>query len=170
LKASGHTERESLVSTQARRLSELLRRIHGRNPFYSRKLDAAGVELETLSFPRDLSRLPFTAKHELMADQRQAPPWGTNLTEPIEHYTRYNQTSSTTGSPLRWLDTNESWQWMLECWKAVYGGANVTQPIGSFFHSRSGRSWASGRPSRPAARSARIAFRPAVCRVIRDSR
>jgi phenylacetate-CoA ligase len=26
---------------------------------------------------------------------------------------------------LRWLDTNESWQWMLECWKAVYRAARV---------------------------------------------
>ena len=60
-----------------------------------------------------------------MADQEQAPPWGTVLTEPVEHYTRYNQTSSTTGRPLRWLDTTESWQWMLNCWKAVYRGAGV---------------------------------------------
>jgi len=60
-----------------------------------------------------------------MADQQQTPPFGTNLTEPIAQYTRYNQTSSTTGRPLRWLDTNESWQWMLECWKAVYAGARV---------------------------------------------
>jgi phenylacetate-CoA ligase len=27
--------------------------------------------------------------------------------------------------PLRWLDTNESWQWLLECWKAVYRAARV---------------------------------------------
>ena len=60
-----------------------------------------------------------------MADQAQAPPWGTVLTEPLERYTRYNQTSSTTGRPLRWLDTTESWQWMLDCWQAVYRGAGV---------------------------------------------
>jgi phenylacetate-CoA ligase len=88
---------------------------------------------DSLTFPRDLSRLPFTTKRELMADQQQAPPWGTNLTEPIDRYTRYNQTSSTTGNPLRWLDTNESWQWMLECWKAVYGAAHVTSHDRIFF-------------------------------------
>ena len=59
------------------------------------------------------------------ADQAANPPWGTALTEPLAHYTRYCQTSSTTGRPLRWIDTNESWQWMLECWKAVYRAARV---------------------------------------------
>ena len=69
--------------------------------------------------------MPLTSKAELVADQRSAPPWGTALTEPLSRYTRYNQTSSTTGAPLRWLDTNESWQWLLECWKAVYRAARV---------------------------------------------
>ena len=110
---------------QGERLSQLLQHIHGRNPFYTRKFESAGVDLRRLSFPRDLAALPLTTKHELVADQHDAPPWGTNLTEPIEHYTRYNQTSSTTGTPLRWLDTNASWQWMLECWKAVFAGAGV---------------------------------------------
>ncbi len=75
--------------------------------------------------PRDLTRLPLTTKQELIVDQQSAPPWGTNLTSPLARYTRYNQTSSTTGSPLRWLDTNESWQWMLDCWRAVYDAAKV---------------------------------------------
>jgi phenylacetate-CoA ligase len=133
LKASGHIDRDTIAGTHARRLSQLLQQIYGRNPFYTRKLDAAGVAPESLIFPRDFSRLPFTTKRELMADQQQTPPWGTNLTESIDRYTRYNQTSSTTGSPLRWLDTNESWQWMLECWKAVYGGAHVTSHDRIFF-------------------------------------
>jgi len=51
---------------------------------------------------------------------------GEALTEPLERYTRYCQTSSSTGRPLRWIDTNENWQWMLECWKAVYRGARPT--------------------------------------------
>lgn len=109
----------------AERLAALLKYIHGRNPFYTRKLDAAGIRPASLAIPRDFSKLPFTTKAELISDQQTAPPWGTNLTEPIGKYTRYNQTSSTTGSPLRWLDTTESWQWMLECWKAVYAAAKV---------------------------------------------
>ena len=85
------------------------------------------------ALPHDLAKLPFTTKAELIADQDANPPWGTALTEPIERYTRYCQTSSTTGRPLRWLDTNESWQWMLECWKAVYRGARVGPGDRMFF-------------------------------------
>ena len=117
----------ALESRSAEQLAALIRRIYGRNPFYTHKLDAAGVDCSSLLFPRDLAKLPLTTKQELIADQQAAPPWGTNLTEPMESYTRYNQTSSTTGSPLRWLDTNESWQWMLDCWKAVYAAARVDQ-------------------------------------------
>src|SRR5687768_5292173 len=120
-------------SLSAERLSALIKRIYGRNPFYTRKLDAAGIEPASLRFPRDLTALPLTTKRELIADQHASAPWGTNLSEPLERYTRYNQTSSTTGSPLRWLDTNESWQWMLECWKAVYAGAKVDASDRIFF-------------------------------------
>ena len=123
----------ALASQSAERLAALIRQIYGNNPFYTRKLDAAGLVPASLTLPDDLSRLPLTTKSELVADQQSSPPWGTNLTEPLDQYTRYNQTSSTTGSPLRWLDTNESWQWMLECWKTVYGGAKVDSRDRIFF-------------------------------------
>ena len=117
--------REALAQHQAARLTRLLSDIHGRNRFYTRKLTGAGIDPADLALPRDLAALPFTTKAELAADQAETPPWGTVLTEPVERYTRYNQTSSTTGRPLRWLDTTESWQWMLDCWQAVYRGAGV---------------------------------------------
>ena len=119
------SDRDTLVARQARRLADLLRAIHGRNAFYTRKLDAAGIRIDALAFPADLTKLPLTTKSELVADQAAHPPWGTALTEELARYTRYNHTSSTSGRPLRWLDTNESWQWMLECWKAVYRAARV---------------------------------------------
>jgi phenylacetate-CoA ligase len=34
---------------------------------------------------------------------------------------------------LRWLDTNKSWQWVLECWKAVFRGARVVPGDRIFF-------------------------------------
>src|SRR5262245_45959967 len=99
-------DRETLVGLQGRRLVNLLGAIQGRNAFSSRKLDQAGIrraDLGGLRFPADLGKLPLTTKTELVADQEAAPPWGTVLTEPMGHYTRYNQTSATTGRPLRWL-------------------------------------------------------------------
>ncbi len=123
--AAERQPRAALAARQAERLRRLLLAIDGRNPFYTAKLRRAGIAPADLVLPRDLARLPLTAKAELVADQDAAPPWGTVLTYPVERYTRYNQTSSTTGRPLRWLDTTESWQWMLDCWQAVYRGARV---------------------------------------------
>lgn len=126
-------DRDALIAVQGRRLGELVAAIYGRNAFYTRKLDEAGLSPERLQFPRDLERLPLTTKAELNADQAANPPWGTALTEPLERYTRYCQTSSTTGRPLRWLDTNDSWQFLLDCWKAVYRGARVGNGDRVFF-------------------------------------
>ena len=116
---------DALASLQGERLGALLELVLGRNLFYSRKLEAAGVRTGSLRWPQDLERLPLTTKDELAADQAAHPPWGTALTEPLASYTRHCQTSSTTGQPLRWIDTNESWQWLLDCWKAVYRAARV---------------------------------------------
>ncbi|HEU4691599.1 MAG TPA: hypothetical protein VFS23_24720, partial [Vicinamibacterales bacterium] len=118
-------DRDRLAECQGRRLSKLLQAVHGRNPFYTRKLNETGIDLPSLRLPEDFRKLPMTTKAELNADQAANPPWGTALTEPLGSYTRYCQTSSSTGRPLRWIDTNESWQWLLECWKAVYRGARV---------------------------------------------
>ena len=125
--------REALRAHQHRRLETLLSAVYGRNRFYTRKLDEAGVRLDTLRLPDDFQSLPLTTKHELAADQDASPPWGTAHTEPLDRYTRYNQTSSTTGRPLRWLDTNESWQWTLDCWRAVYRAAHVGAADRIFF-------------------------------------
>jgi phenylacetate-CoA ligase len=118
-------DRDTIAARQSRRLEQVLTTIDGRNAFYTRKLNEAAIRPAGLRCPADLAGLPVTTKIDLVSDQEAHPPWGTALNEPIERYTRYTQTSSTTGRPLRWLDTNESWQWMLDCWKAVYRAARV---------------------------------------------
>ena len=125
--------RAALAVRQGERLHALLRIASVRNAFYRRKLAAARVDVNALTLPADLTALPFTTKAELVDDQAASPPWGTAFTDPLERYTRYNQTSSTTGRPLRWIDTPESWQWMLDCWKAVYRAAGVTSRDRVFF-------------------------------------
>lgn len=88
------------------------------NPFYRAKL---GVSVTIDDWPS----LPFTTKAELSADQAAHPPFGTNLTYPLERYTRLHQTSGTTGAPLRILDTPESWRWWQDCWAEIYRAAGV---------------------------------------------
>ncbi|MCG3178544.1 MAG: Phenylacetate-coenzyme A ligase [Phycisphaerae bacterium] len=91
------------------------------NSFYRRKL--GGLKFDPASDPLD--RLPFTTKAELQRDQADRPPFGSNLTYPLDRYCRYHQTSASTGRPLRWLDTAESWRWWTECWGIVFRGAGV---------------------------------------------
>lgn len=131
--ATEQLARDEIEVNQANRLKRLLEIIDGRNRFYTNKFADAGITVSSLNLPDDLEKLPFTEKAELIADQNSTPPWGTALSEPLANYTRYNQTSSTTGRPLRWLDTNASWQWMLECWKAVYQAAGVNSTDRIFF-------------------------------------
>ena len=118
--------RDDLAAYQWQRLAPMLSRIQERNPFYRSKWAAAGV-----GAPREhgawdaFRRLPFTTKAELVTDQEAAPPFGTDLTYPLDRYLRLHQTSGTTGRPLRWLDTAESWDWWLRCWTFVYRAAGV---------------------------------------------
>jgi len=120
------SSREQLAELQLERLHGLLAVITESNPFYRAKLAAAGLraadDIRTLA---DLRRLPFTTKQELVADQEAHPLFGTNLSFPLEQFVKYHQTSGTTGRPLRWLDTEVSWNWWLRCWAAVYRAAGV---------------------------------------------
>jgi len=120
------SSRKVIATHQADRLTELIRSFLNRNQFYSKKFRRARLSINGLAFPDDLQKLPLTTKAELIDDQSSSPPWGTGLSEPVSSFSRYNQTSSTTGNPLRWIDTPESWRWMLGCWDAVYKAARVS--------------------------------------------
>ncbi len=128
-----HPSRAEIEGSQLEQLRSLVAELFPANLFYSRKLGAAGVTFDIASLADFSSRFPFTTKHEVVEDQRVHPPFGTNLTYPLERYTRFHQTSGTTGTPLRWLDTPESWDWMLENWTEVYRAAGVTASDRIFF-------------------------------------
>src|SRR5437588_1455909 len=112
--------RTELQALQARRLASLLAQVLPLNRFYIRKLAAANLEPEELRTLEDLALIPVTTKSELVADQDEHPPYGHILTYPLHHYSRLHQTSGSTGRPLRWLDTAESWNWCLDCWRQIY--------------------------------------------------
>ncbi len=122
--------RAHLARVQLARLTALLRALWERNPFYTRKLRAAGWSPSVLDGPLELDSLldslPLTTKAELQAAQAEHPPFGDNLTSPLEEYVRVHQTSGSTGEPLRWVDTRESWDWVVRCWSEVLHGAAVT--------------------------------------------
>ncbi len=127
-------DRETLQKHQLTRFQAMLRDVLSSNAFYRRKLGEAGLQNpEEVRSLEDLQRLPFTTKKELVADQEAHPPFGTNLTYPLERYIRLHQTSGTTGKPLRWLDTPESWDWWARCWGAVFSAAGVGAEDRVFF-------------------------------------
>ncbi|MCH2388172.1 MAG: AMP-binding protein [Opitutales bacterium] len=109
-----------VAEKQLTALNRLIEVVASNNPFYKAKLEACqglgGFEsLEEFS-----ARMPFTTRAEIAEDHQSNPPYGTNLSYPIEEYTRIHQTSGTTGQPIAWLDTQESWNWLLENWKIIW--------------------------------------------------
>jgi phenylacetate-CoA ligase len=118
--------RDDLAAYQWQRFMRLLPAVGAGNPFYRAKWGAAGIDdARAITDWAAFRRLPFTTKADLSRDQELHPPFGTDLTFPLERYVRVHQTSGTTGRPLRWLDTAESWDWWQRCWMFVYRAAGV---------------------------------------------
>jgi phenylacetate-CoA ligase len=115
-----HT-RQELERHQSARLAALVAQVLPRNRFWRNKFTAAGISAADIGSMADLQRLPLTTKAELLADQAAHPPYGTNLTFDLQNYSRLHQTSGTTGTPLRWLDTPQSWDWILQAWSQLFG-------------------------------------------------
>jgi phenylacetate-CoA ligase len=111
---------DQIRAEQLARLRQGLPQVLAANRFY-------GARLHEVRGWDDFERLPFTTKAELVADQAADPPFGTNLSLPLDRYVRLHQTSGSSGGrPLRWLDTAESWDWWRRVWaEHVFAGAGV---------------------------------------------
>ncbi len=125
--------RQVIVQRQFDQLRDLLRAVIPANKFYAAKYEAAGAPSRVPRMHDFHGHFPLTTKQELAADQAANPPYGTNLTYPLERYSRCHQTSGTRGAPLRWLDTPETWDSMIENWSTVLRGAGVTPADTMFF-------------------------------------
>jgi phenylacetate-CoA ligase len=92
-------------------LDDLLALVRERNPFQRARLESA--------------ELPLLTKRELLADQTGHPPFGTNLTYPLDRYVRLFKTSGITGPPLKVLDTAADWAWRRERYEHMLRAAGV---------------------------------------------
>ena len=108
-------------------LNALLGAIIPANPFYTRKILETNTPRDFASLEDYVRAFPFTTKQEIAHDQSEHIPYGRNLTYPVDRYSRLHQTSGTTGPPLRWLDTPETWSTLIDCWVEVYRAAGVTR-------------------------------------------
>jgi phenylacetate-CoA ligase len=123
--------RKAIEARQMEKLSRMLKAELPGNAFYRRKfLDKGFANADSLAAFR---KFPFTTKSELVEDQAIHPPFGTVLTYPVERYVRIHQTSGTTGKPMYWLDSEESWQWWAGCWKTIFEAAGITSADRIFF-------------------------------------
>lgn len=127
------TSRQPEMVRSLAALRRLLKAILPSNQFYREKFRRAGIATEIASMEDFARRFPLTTKAELVHDHREHPPYGSNLTFPVVNYVRFHQTSGSTGYPLRWLDTAESWQWIVDNWKAVLRAAGVGRGDRVFF-------------------------------------
>lgn len=127
-------QRSEIEAHQLTQLNELLSALIPENPFQSSRLNAAGIQGPVASLAEYFEKAPFTVKADLQQDRFDSPPFGANLTFPIERYVRYHQTSGTSnGRPMPWLDSSDSWQWMVHGWMEVFKAAGVTEKDRIFF-------------------------------------
>lgn len=84
--------RHELEALQSFRLSQQIRRVYDNVKPYREKMDAAGVKPEDIKSVKDLSKLPFTVKHDL----RENYPYGMFAT-PMSEVVRIHASSGTTG-------------------------------------------------------------------------
>jgi phenylacetate-CoA ligase len=126
--AHSRTDPEEVHDLHLRKLRAGLAEVLKSNAFWRSRLT------EVRSWD-DFERLPLTTKAELLEDQAAQPPFGTNLTYPLDRYVRLHQTSGSSGDhPLRWLDTVESWDWWVRIWSEhVYPAAGVGASDRVFF-------------------------------------
>ena len=132
LKTPTELQIKGLREVQLDRVKALLQAILPGNRFYARKFE--GLNPRDLRTSEDFSRLPCTTKAELATDQVEHPPYGTALSFTSDCYCRLHQTSGTsTGRPLRWLDTPQSWDWLLSCWRTSFPLMGLTKRDSIFF-------------------------------------
>ena len=113
-------KRTEIEAEQLLRLNRLLTQTRDHR-FYADRLSSLRLPLTSLE---QLAEIPLLSKAELFADEPGQPAKIFGL--PLHRYTRFHQTSGTSGWPLPVLDTPQDWQWWLDCWQYVLDAADVT--------------------------------------------
>lgn len=87
--------REDMRRLQSERLIEMVKRCYENVPFYKKKMDQKGIRPEDIKSIDDITKLPFTTKHDL----RDEYPFGLQAV-PMEQVVRVHASSGTTGKPV----------------------------------------------------------------------
>lgn len=117
------TARAEIEALKLDRLRGVLRHILPQNGFYAAKLARFPAATAIASLD-ELADWPFTSKEELV-EASAVTGLPANLTDPLEAYVRFHQTSGTHGRPLPVFDTADDWAWWMECWRTILGRGGV---------------------------------------------
>jgi phenylacetate-CoA ligase len=98
-----------LRALQTTRLRASVQYAFEHTALWRKKFDEVGVRPEEIRELRDLPRVPFCSKRELLADQAAHPPFGSYLGAEPHRLVRFTMTSGTTGTPLRRVFSARDW-------------------------------------------------------------
>ncbi len=102
--------REDMRKLQSERLAATVKRCYENVPFYKRKMDELGVKPEDIKSVDDVTKLPFTTKHDL----RDEYPYGLQAV-PMSEIKRIHASSGTTGKPVVGTYTQADLDMWSEC-------------------------------------------------------
>ena len=86
---------DEMKALQSFRLSQTVRRVYEKVPYYRERMDAAGIKPEDIHSVDDLCKLPFTVKQDL----RDTYPYGL-FAVPMKDVVRLHASSGTTGKQI----------------------------------------------------------------------
>jgi phenylacetate-CoA ligase len=108
------------------------------NNFYKTKFKNAGLGKSASDWQKNFFKLPFTIKNEIVMDQLAKPPYGSNLSFPLDHYKRFHHTSGTSGKHINWLDTPKDWNALTELRTKMLRSGGISESDRVFFAFRFG--------------------------------
>jgi phenylacetate-CoA ligase len=119
------------------RLRDVMRYAYERAPFYRRRWDEAGVQVEDIRSLSDFAQVPVVTKEELRLAQAEHPPFGDYLCIPEPEVVRVHGTSGTTGRPTAFGIGRGDWRSIATAQARVMWGMGVrptdTVFVGSLF-------------------------------------
>lgn len=119
------------------KLRAQLKYTYEKSPLYRRKWDLAGVRPKEIRSLSDFERIPFLNKDEIRQDQKEVPPFGSNLCVSSNELARVQGTSGTTGKPTAFGISKGDMERIAETHARTMWGFGVRQDdivfIGSFF-------------------------------------
>ena len=108
-----------------------------RSPLYRKKWDQAGVKPRDIRSLSDFEQIPFLTKDEIRQDQKETPPFGSNLCVSLKELARVQGTSGTTGKPTAFGISKGDMDRIAEAHARTMWGFGIRQQdivfVGSFF-------------------------------------